>query len=799
MQNHNSLTTSGTLSPPADDSIESHPQSQKRPAAAAWDDNANANDRSNNKRRATRACLSCRNRKVRCDVINSGVPCTNCRLDCVDCLVTESNRGRRPTVSGPAVPVTIVVATTHPPEPEPEPPASQSPYYHAGPRRQPSPPSCAPATGPRPEPPIEGALSQPSQADDYMLSLSFEGQIQPDVHPVHGQSDPDHEPPTVLDSDVPSHSPSLNRPGNHAPRWPQFIRPLPRHITSADVEYLAAKDALTIPDDPFRDELLRVYATIVHPFMPSLNLHEFLADVLESRPNTVSMILFQAVMFASVVFVDIDYLKSRGFSSRKAARKVFFNRVRLLYGLECETNRQVLVQTLLMMTYWYDSPEDEKDTWYWMGIAHSHAQVLGLHRDPQQLHISPEEKRLRRRIWWSCLIRDRLLALGIRRPSRIRHDDFDVAMLAIQDFNLDQASDSLLRLLGESKLTLSNPAARATMAAMCVDLAKLCVCLGDILHSQYSMLGAQPTASSEHFFKVTVMPRRSEKQAQELVQYDNELSEWFQNQDSRSKYVPGAAQSPDGADRVMRLHQSQLYMNYLTTLGVLHRPQVFCAAPGPENAGTKRLSRQKVTEAAISMTKLALDLEASKQLRYLSTSSIPAFLSATLIHLVDIRSQEEDVRSLGIGRFYQCVHVLNQLQDMYSSADYAVRFLEMVLRKTDVKIPMLNLGRALKSRQDADDGCATSYPTPTDSRRNPFSITNDLSATQCITQADLNQSIFPSANIFEPWLMTNNSPFWADENRNSNDMAATSPLSDWPNNIDLLLPAMMDVNGNFGF
>lgn len=163
MQNPNSLTA---LSPPADESIECQPQGQKRPAAAAWDDSAN--DRASSKRRASRACLSCRNRKVRCDVINSGVPCTNCRLDCVDCVVTESNRGRRPTASGPAVPITISVATAHPPEPS----ASRSPCS--------SPQPCVSAAGPRAELPAEATspLSHPSQADAYssMASLTFEGQ-----------------------------------------------------------------------------------------------------------------------------------------------------------------------------------------------------------------------------------------------------------------------------------------------------------------------------------------------------------------------------------------------------------------------------------------------------------------------------------------------------------------------------------------------------------------------------------------------------------------------------------------------
>lgn len=43
------------------------------------------------KRRAARACVSCRARKVRCDVVE-GAPCGNCRWDNVECVVQESRR-----------------------------------------------------------------------------------------------------------------------------------------------------------------------------------------------------------------------------------------------------------------------------------------------------------------------------------------------------------------------------------------------------------------------------------------------------------------------------------------------------------------------------------------------------------------------------------------------------------------------------------------------------------------------------------------------------------------------------------
>lgn len=44
------------------------------------------------KRRASKACQCCRSRKVRCNVVEHGAPCTNCRLDEVECIVSESKR-----------------------------------------------------------------------------------------------------------------------------------------------------------------------------------------------------------------------------------------------------------------------------------------------------------------------------------------------------------------------------------------------------------------------------------------------------------------------------------------------------------------------------------------------------------------------------------------------------------------------------------------------------------------------------------------------------------------------------------
>jgi Fungal Zn(2)-Cys(6) binuclear cluster domain len=62
---------------------------QKRKASAAGVDGVTTRPV---KRRASKACQCCRSRKVRCNVTEHGAPCTNCRLDEVECIVSESRR-----------------------------------------------------------------------------------------------------------------------------------------------------------------------------------------------------------------------------------------------------------------------------------------------------------------------------------------------------------------------------------------------------------------------------------------------------------------------------------------------------------------------------------------------------------------------------------------------------------------------------------------------------------------------------------------------------------------------------------
>jgi hypothetical protein len=112
---------------------------------------------------------------------------------------------------------------------------------------------------------------------------------------------------------------------------PGYLKPLPQRITPADIDYLFAKGALSLPDIPVRNALFRSYFEFVHPCMPLVEIHELMSIVEEETgaSGMISLLLFQAIMFAGTAFVDIEYLRAAGYSNRKVARKAFFQKARV--------------------------------------------------------------------------------------------------------------------------------------------------------------------------------------------------------------------------------------------------------------------------------------------------------------------------------------------------------------------------------------------------------------------------------------------------------------------------------------
>ncbi|KAJ8118618.1 hypothetical protein OPT61_g427 [Boeremia exigua] len=634
------------------------------------------------KRRASKACQCCRARKVRCNVTEHGAPCTNCRLDEVDCIVSESRRKKKWNKDDEAQSETTATPTnvTRKLASRDALDSNQS---------------------------LNSASSRASQDAESRINEHVPHSIYqshghrnfsvPNISDAHRRMSVTSQinglptfPFTPFSND--EGKPFFSNFGQKLPsgQLPRFIKPLPAKIGPEEISYLEKKGALTVPKGTLRSEMLRAYIDFVHPYMPLLDLHDFLTiiDRSDGSKGKVSLILFQAVMFAGSAFVDMSYLRSAGYATRKEARKDFFQKTRILYDFDYESDRVSLVQALLLLTYYYETPDDQKDTWHWMGVATSVAHTIGLHRNPDNTNLDSKRVKLWKRIWWSTYMRDRLIALGMRRPTRIKSEDFDVPMLTLDDFEIAPVPESITCIPADCKIARDVESQRQ-LAVMCIEKARLCLCISHVLSKQYCVLNNNQGLQNDRT-TMMLLPKKLDPATSEVKACDEELQKWVNELPEEAKYTD----KPSG-EAAIDLARSLLHMVFFTTLSALHRPQVLpnsqggpASAPSRDDVDSDVLdaSRRNVRRAASAITSIAQRLDASGLVRYLPTTGVTVLLPAIIIHLLDIKAPEEETRRNSLRGFCQCMAVMGKLRDLYAAADYSVAFLEAAIRKAGIHV-----------------------------------------------------------------------------------------------------------------
>ncbi|KAK3696544.1 hypothetical protein LTR37_017886 [Vermiconidia calcicola] len=475
---------------------------------------------------------------------------------------------------------------------------------------------------------------------------------------------------------------------------PAYIKPVPSRFGQEEIMFLEKKGALTIPPITLRDALLREYAEFVHPYMPLLNFQE-IVEIVDRNDcsQSVSLLLFQAMMFAGVATVDMRYLKSAGYASRRDARREFFQKTRLLYDFDYEVDRISLIQSLLLMTYWYETPDDQKDSHHWMGIAVSLSHTIGLHRSPEKsASMDLPRQRLWRRIWWATYMRDRLIALGMRRPTKIKNKDYDVPMLTLDDFDIRALSDGPSCISSDCKV-MRDPEMQRKLAVMCIEKTKLCVAMSHILSVQYSVLHNNHGILSEEGSTRTTMMLVAKKLIpgiDEVQNCDRMLQEWKDNLAEEARYVVPTWNDLDCGDQSIVLNRSLLHMIYYATLSALHRPQVLPSTTMSQRSPPSAIvdiSRKAVRLAAGEITNTATRLYNLDMVPNLPTTGITVLLPAIIIHLLDIKANDEATRRTSLKGFCECMQIMAKLRDIYAAADYSTAFLEAAIRKAEITLP----------------------------------------------------------------------------------------------------------------
>ncbi|UPK96888.1 hypothetical protein LCI18_007823 [Fusarium solani-melongenae] len=432
-----------------------------------------------------------------------------------------------------------------------------------------------------------------------------------------------------------------------------------------DLVFLRSKGALTIPDTDQQDALIWAYLEHVHPLLPLINVEDFIQSITEGNDtqSQASLLFFQAIMFAGSAYVELSVLKKAGFKSRKEALKAFYRRVRILYDFDIESDVLAVIPSLLLMTFWCGGADGNKNTWYWMDIAVSQVFRHSLNVDPElgKSTMAPSVLKLRRRIWWSCFIRDRLTSFGMKRTPRIRDEYFNVPMLEISDFRSEDSVGKNLARLQRVCSYFGNENRRTTLARLCIAQVSLCRCL------RYT--GAAPLPQQpDGFTMLSSIDPMLPLDDRSFAVCQRDLLEWYDTLCHGDKYQPILADDihADGSAN-MELNRAVLHMVYHAGILDLHRSRIYNAGVTPCEM---ELSKTFVQHSAKRISKITSNIQDLGLDRFLPMTALSTTISAISVHLKEIRGEfVADI--LNANENYQrCLRVIESVKEIYCAADF---------------------------------------------------------------------------------------------------------------------------------
>ncbi|KAH8810792.1 C6 transcription factor [Xylogone sp. PMI_703] len=619
-----------------------------------------------------KACKGCRNRRVQCDIYKTGPPCTYCRLYDTQCVPADSKYRKRKRQD-----TTETVESTQ----------------------------LLPNTGVNNKVDDVDVLVRLHGYDSLLLDPNQLGHLlQPragsEENPTGTATAQSTDTETLLSGSSANANKSLT-PSSFP--LPSYIKRLPPSLQPEDIQYLWMKGALSLPNILLRDKLIEAFIQHVYPSLPLIDLQQFVRTVNNSGKDgvSISLILFQAIMFAGAAFVDLSDLQNVGYSTRREARKALYQKARLLYQFDCEPDRLSVVQALLLITYQHENPTDGKDERHWLSVAISLAYTIGLHRNPSSLNLIEKDLRLRKRVWWSCVMRDRLLALGMKKVPLIDDKNYDVPMLTLEDFDIPNHQDN--STMPPEWSMANNTSLLLDLATICIAKAKICLCVGHILSSQYFEYvrdqGMEETEDGKTRSRAVLAPKMLPDDADSIRHCDDELNEWFRSLPPACHYTPPNEEDLRQKGSSILVERALLHMIYYSASCTLYRPQVLTQIKTPAQA----VSQDRIRASTKKATKLIIDLYRLNLTRYLPGTAVTVLFPLVTIHLMDIKSASEETREEAIEGLSQCMSVLRELRDTYHPADDASGFFETVLTQANIGIRPESLFRARDSVQRAPE------------------------------------------------------------------------------------------------
>jgi uncharacterized protein YdaU (DUF1376 family) len=409
---------------------------------------------------------------------------------------------------------------------------------------------------------------------------------------------------------------------------PENVRGSRARLTELDnveIDILHQRGAFLLPPRSLCDELIEAYFKWVHPIVPVINRTRFMRQYRDPK-NPPSLLLLQAILLAGSRVCSNPQLMDANGSTTPAAL-TFYKRAKALYDANYEDDRVTIVQSLLLMGWYWEGPEDvTKNVFYWSRVATIVAHGSGMHRSVEQSQLSRSDKRLWKRIWWTLFTRDRSVAVALGRPVHINLDDSDVEMLTEDDFIEDETDRS------------SEYPPDPIHVQFFLQYVKLCEIMGLVLSQQYS-----------------VASKGRQRNAIDLTHSDMALADWLQNCPKLVYW------------ELPRHHffSALLHANYYTTLCLLHRAHMPPNLPSRFPDESPYPSRTIAFQAAGMITSIFETLATHDEIRYCPAFVVYSLFSALIMHVYQMRSPVPSIQQATQERLRSCMRALKEVSKVW--------------------------------------------------------------------------------------------------------------------------------------
>ena len=413
----------------------------------------------------------------------------------------------------------------------------------------------------------------------------------------------------------------------------------PPHLGPSDITYLKSKGAFDFP----RAEILSSFVgAFLERFYPLYSIVDKIEFERLYEQQKLPWILLHSVCFIGASYCDQSDIYKSGFKSRWHARRMFYDKAKILFDIGYETNKIILLQTVLMLSFWGPQMKSYWNPCSWIGFAVTIAESLGIHKSNASVGMKSNDKSLLRRLWWTLAVRDAYCAALLGRPFRINIAQCDAEMLRLTDFDNRPCDSESSRVDGG-----------APYAVYQVQMAELSLILRQIVHSRFGALPHTATVTDLHAM----------------------LQEW-------------KLELPQPVDWNLSCNSKNIFA---TSLKIIYHHHLIFINLGkswsiPEESDQEVCTSTPLMEvaesAAQTIAATAVSLIMNSMVGKMPHEVFPGFFFAGIVFYRQIRKPHPIQAQLGRAALDNCLMVMNEAHERWDTAQWVMRIFEFLISST---------------------------------------------------------------------------------------------------------------------